>query len=55
MATPDGWLVELVRFDAEPRFRVRCAEAGEAQRGVLVTLDELVAVLGESFELLDAA
>lgn len=55
MVTPDGWQVELVRFAPEPRFRVRCVEAGEEQRGVLVTLDELVSVLGESFELLDAA
>jgi hypothetical protein len=53
MVTPDGWQVELVRFDGEPRFRVTCVESGHPRSGVLVTLDQLVSVLGDSFELLD--
>ncbi len=55
MSTPDGWQVELVRFGADPRFRVTCHAPGETRAGVVVSLDELVSVLGDSFELLGPA
>jgi hypothetical protein len=56
MTTPDGWQVELVRFGPDPRFRVSCGAAPtDDAPGVIVTLDELVAVLGDSFELLGPA
>jgi hypothetical protein len=55
MTTPDGWQVELVRFGPEPAFRVRCGNAPGPQAGVVVTLAELVSVLGDSFELLQPA
>jgi len=57
MATPDGWQVELVRFGPDPQFRVTCdrpSQDGPGVAGVVVTLDELVSLLGTSFELLDA-
>ena len=59
MTTPDGWQVELVRFGPDPRFRVTCgtpgADGAERPAGLTVSLDELVAVLGDSFELLGPA
>jgi hypothetical protein len=53
MITPDGWQVELVRFGAEPAFRVRCGPARGPGTGVVVGLAGLVSVLGDSFELLE--
>jgi hypothetical protein len=55
MTTPDGWRVELVGFDPAPRFRVSCGGPAARGRGVVVSLDELVSVLGDSFELLAEA
>ena len=55
MTTPDGWRVELVRFGADTRFRVTCDGDGSPGEGVVVGLERLVELLGESFELLDAA
>ena len=52
MTTPDGWQVKLVRFGPDPRFRVTCGDAGGGRVGVTVSLEELVSVLGDSFELL---
>lgn len=55
MVTPDGWQVELVRYTGEPAFRVTChaGRGPSAGQGVTVSLDGLVSVLGDSFELLD--
>ena len=55
MTTPDGWQVELVRFGPDPRFRVTCGSPDGRGSGVTVSLDELVAVLGDSFEQLGPA
>jgi len=55
MTTPDGWQVELVAFGPDPRFRVTCGDPGAGGAGVTVSLDELVSVLGDSFELLGPA
>lgn len=55
MTTPDGWQVELVAFGPDPRFRVTCGAQEAGGAGVTVSLDELVSVLGDSFELLGPA
>jgi len=44
-----------VRFGPDPRYRVSCGAPGAARDGVVVTLEELVSVLGSSFELLGSA
>lgn len=53
MTTPDGWQVELVRFGPDPAFRLRSGHPSGRRTGVVVGLEDLVSVLGDSFELLE--
>lgn len=58
MSTPDGWQVELVRYAGAPVYRVTCEGPGapppRTGGGLRLSIEDLVSLLGDSFELLAA-